>query len=178
MSGSSVSSGDGDAPVQDRTVTTIDVRLGRVDDPGVADLLATHLAHMRAITPPEFVFAVDADTLVATDVSFFTAWDGDELVGCAALAPLDDGRGEIKSMHVREIARRRGVGGALLATIEAHAGELGLRTLLLETGVTEHFAAARALYLAHGYGGCGPFGNYVANGHSAFFTKSLGEELP
>lgn len=155
---------------------TVDVTLGAMGEPGVADLLATHLDHMRAITPAGFVFAFDADALAASHVSFFAARDGDELVGCGALARLDDEHGEIKSMHVREAARGRGVARALLAHIEAHAVSLGLRTLSLETGVTEHFAAAQALYRTSGYESCGPFGSYDDNGHSAFFTKRIDEE--
>jgi putative acetyltransferase len=155
---------------------TVDVTLGVVDDPGVPELLATHLAHMRAITPPEFVFAFDAGALAAPHVSFFTAREGDEIVGCGALAQLDADRGEIKSMHVRESARGRGIAGAVLARIEAHARSIGMRSLWLETGVTEHFAAAQALYRAHGYQECGPFGSYLDNGHSAFFTKRLDGE--
>jgi putative acetyltransferase len=131
---------------------------------------------MRSITPSEFVFAFDADALAAPHVSFFTATSGGHLVGCGALAQLDDERGEIKSMHVREAARGQGIAGALLARVEEHAKGLGLRTLWLETGVTEHFAAAQALYRAHGYEACGPFGSYADNGHSAFFAKSLGRE--
>lgn len=156
---------------------TVDVTLGRVDDPGVAELLATHLDHMRSITPPEFVFAFDADALAAEHVSFFTARLGGQLVGCGALARLDAERGEVKSMHVREAARGQGIAGALLTQVEARACELGLRSLWLETGVTEHFAPAQALYLANGYTPCGPFGSYTDNGHSAFFTKSLDEEV-
>ena len=152
---------------------TIDVSLGQVDDEGVPDLLATHLAHMRAITPPEFVFAFDPDALTAAHVSFFTARVDGELVGCGALAQIDGERGEVKSMHVRETARGRGIAGALLAHVETHARSLGMRSLWLETGVTEHFAAAQALYRSHGYESCGPFGSYSDNGHSAFFTKAL-----
>jgi putative acetyltransferase len=157
---------------------TVDVTLGGVDDPGVSELLAMHLSHMRAITPPEFVFAFDAGALAAPHVSFFTAREGDELVGCGALAQLDAEQGEIKSMHVRESSRGRGIAGAVLARIEAHARSVGLRSLWLETGVTEHFEAAQALYRVHGYDACGPFGSYTDNGHSAFFTKRLDEEQP
>src|SRR5688572_5438027 len=156
---------------------TVEVRPGGVDDPGVPELLATHLDHMRAITPPEFVFAFDSAALAAPHVSFFTARDGDDVVGCGALSQLDDENGEIKSMHVREASRGRGIAGALLAHVEAHARSLGLRSLWLETGVTEHFAPAQALYRAHGYQPCGPFGAYTDNGHSAFFTKRLDGEL-
>jgi len=156
---------------------TVDVTLGGVDDPGVSELLATHIGHMRAITPPEFVFAFDSDGLAGPHVSFFTAREGDELVGCGALAQLDAERGEIKSMHVRESARGRGIAGSVLGRIEAHARSLGLRSLWLETGVTDHFAAAQALYRAHGYEACGPFGSYTDNGHSAFFTKRLDGKL-
>ena len=157
---------------------TVAVTLGGVDDPGVPELLATHLAHMRAITPPGFVFAFDSGALAAPHVSFFTARVADEIVGCGALAQLDAERGEIKSMHVREAARGRGIAGAVLTRLESHALSLGLRPLWLETGVTDHFAAAQALYRAHGYEACGPFGAYADNGHRAFFTKRLDGELP
>lgn len=152
---------------------TVDVVIGGVDDPGVPELLETHLNHMRAITPPGFVLAFDAAALAAPHVSFFTARADDQLVGCGALAQLDAERGEIKSMHVREAARGRGIAGALLTRIESHARSLGLRSLWLETGVKDHFAAAHALYRVHGFEACGPFGSYTDNGHSAFFTKRL-----
>jgi putative acetyltransferase len=157
---------------------TIDVSLGRVDDPGVPEVLATHLAHMRAITPAGSVFAFELDALAAPHVSFFTARVDGELAGCGALARLDDERGEVKSMHVRQAARGRGIASALLVHVETHARSLGLRSLWLETGVTEHFAAAQALYRSHGYEACGPFGSYTDNGHSAFFTKRLDGDLP
>src|SRR5687768_11068099 len=94
---------DGAPVVPDRVdgaAMTVDVALGRVDDPGVSELLATHLAHMRAITPAGFVFAFDAGALAAPHVSLFTARADGELVGCGALSQLDAERGEIKSMHV------------------------------------------------------------------------------
>lgn len=144
-----------------------------VDDPGMADLLATHLATMHGNTPAEFVFALDIDALREPTITLFGLRDGDELIGCGALAVIDGDHAEIKSMHVRAIRRGQGLADRLVEAIESHAQERGIERLSLETGATDEFAAARALYRRHGYAPCEPFGRYEANPHSAFFTKRL-----
>ncbi len=144
-----------------------------LDAEGVPELVAAHLALMRQITPPEFVFALDSSGLAAANVTFLVARDGDRPVGCGALARLSATDGEIKSMHVLAAERGKGHSRALLAAIEDRARAAGLTRLWLETGFTGHFAAAQGLYRAAGYVPCGPFADYVENGHSAFFTKTL-----
>lgn len=56
--------------------------------PAVAALLEEHLRNMYQLSPPDAVFAFDASKLKAPDISFWTAWNGDVLVGCAALKEL------------------------------------------------------------------------------------------
>ena len=58
-----------------------------IDDlsrPAVIALIEEHLRNMHELSPPEEVFAFDAGKLKALDVTFFTAWNGDVLLGCAA----------------------------------------------------------------------------------------------
>ena len=150
------------------------------DDPRRADvvrLLEAHLALMRSLSPPESVHALDLDGLCRTDVTFWTARDGETLLGCGALRELDRMHGEIKSMHTAQgpdgAGRRRGTATAILARIEGTARERGYRRLSLETGRPEGFAAAQGLYRRHGYVECPPFADYTDDPFSMCMTKAL-----
>jgi len=149
-----------------------------IDDlsrPQVLALLEEHLRNMYEITPPEFVFAFDANKLKAADVTFWTAWDGDSLLGCAALKELSATEGEIKSMRTPATRRRTGAGRALLNHIIDVARARGYRVLYLETGRQPAFAPAQALYASAGFTRCGPFGQYRENGNSVFMSLSLAD---
>ena len=148
-----------------------------VDDlrgPEIAALLEAHLDLMRSQSPPESVHALDLESLRVPEITFWTAWENDELLGCGALKQLPArGEGEIKSMHTAKAARGRGIAAQLLAHLERHAAELGLTRLSLETGSQDEFAPARNLYAKFGYSECGPFGDYVLDPNSTFMTKAL-----
>ena len=152
-----------------------------VEDPATADitdLLGAHLILMRAITPPGSVHALDVEALRGPDVTFWTARGGGVPVGCGAMKVLGLTRpglvqGEIKSMHVREGHRGRGIAGLLVETVLESARQRGIARLSLETGSTRHFAAARRLYARFGFVECGPFGEYADDPHSAFMTRDL-----
>lgn len=151
----------------------------RIDDlrgPEIRALLEEHLADMRRISPPESVHALDLDALRRPEISFWTAWSGDELVGCGALKALKapDGRhGEIKSMRVSQRHRRTGAGRAMLQHILDEARRRGLARLSLETGSQVDFAPARQLYASAGFVECGPFASYVEDPYSVFMTRAL-----
>lgn len=136
-------------------------------------MLATHLGFSRAVTPAGYAFALDVDQLVDPAVTFFSARRQGQLLGIAALRRLDAAHGELKSMHTREAERGRGVGRALVEHIVAFAGRAGYRRLSLETGTTEEFAAARALYARIGFEPCGAFGEYRPSPHNTFMSLSL-----
>jgi putative acetyltransferase len=147
-----------------------------VDDlsrPQVLALVREHLQNMHAITPSEYVFAFDATKLKAPDVTFWTAWRGDDLVGCAALKELSSTDGEIKSMRTPAALRRTGAGRALLTHLIDVARARGYRILYLETGCQPEFVPAQTLYSSAGFTRCGPFGSYSENGNSVFMTLSL-----
>jgi putative acetyltransferase len=94
-------------------------------------------------------------------------------VGCGALViNREGGSAELKRMFVDPAARGRGVARALLKLIEEQAQSLGLRRILLETGVKS--IEALALYRRHGYRERGPFGSYRPDPLSVFMEKQLG----
>jgi putative acetyltransferase len=148
----------------------------RIDDlrgPEIAALLATHVAFCRASSPPESTHVLDLDALRAPGITFWSAWDGPDLLGCAALKGLDPAHGEVKSMHTAARHRGRGVGLALLRQIVAEAQSRGYRRLSLETGSMAVFAPARALYARFGFVECPPFGDYRLDSNSVFMTIEL-----
>lgn len=151
----------------------MNIRLDDLRGPEIRALLEEHLAHMRAISPPDSVHALDLERLRRPGIAFWTAWDGDDLLGCGALKRLGEHDGEIKSMRTAAHHQRRGVARALLAHIVGHARADGVQRLWLETGSTDHFHAARTLYAAFGFVACGPFADYREDPHSAFMRLDL-----
>jgi putative acetyltransferase len=148
-----------------------------VDDPRVADvyaLLERHLAFAMEHTPPEDVHALDLDGLLDPTVTFFSARSEDELLAIGALKQLDDGHGELKSMHTARAARRQGVGRAMVEHLVNLGRQRGYRHISLETGTMDAFAPARSLYQVMGFTVCGPFDNYSMSPSSTFMTLTLG----
>lgn len=147
-----------------------------VDDPRADDvrsLLAIHLRFSHTSTPREYSFALDVEQLVDPSVTFFSARDAGRLVGVAALKRLDASDAELKSMHTVEAERGRGVGRALVDHIVAFATSQGYQRLYLETGSTDEFVSARALYDKAGFSSCAPFGDYRASDYNTFMALDL-----
>jgi putative acetyltransferase len=155
-------------------VTGLVVAPERPDAPDVLALLDAHLALMHEQTPPEDVHALDVTSLLAPEVTFLAARRFGSLVGVGALKRLDPLQYELKSMHVAATARGSGVGRALLVRLLDEARAAGAARVLLETGATPPFAAARQLYVSAGFVPCGPFGDYAESPHSAFFAVDIG----
>src|ERR1700730_7002271 len=87
---------------------------GDLGDLRVIDLLHIHVTSARAETAPGSAHALDLAALQSPDVSFWTIWDDETLLGVGALKRLSADHGEIKSMHTVRAVRRRGVGRAML----------------------------------------------------------------
>src|ERR1700688_2968874 len=138
-------------------------------------LLREHLQSMHALSPPESVHALDLENLRRPEITFWSAWDGSDLLGGGALKELSPAEGEIKSMRTATAHRRKGVGRAVLSAILQEARRRAYRRLWLETGSAPAFEPAQALYLSFGFDYCGPFGEYVLDPHSVFMSKKLGE---
>ena len=135
--------------------------------------LREHLDNMHEITPPGSVHALDLDGLRVPEVTFWSAWAGDLLMGCGALKELDARRGEIKSMRTVKTQRGRGVGSRILEHLIAAARARGYERLLLETGALPEFEPARRLYRRYGFEFRGPFPPYAEDANSVFMEKRL-----
>lgn len=146
---------------------------GGLDDPRVIGLLETHIATARAETAPGSAHALDLSGLKSPDITFWSIWQGEVLLGVGALKALSAEHGEVKSMHVARDARGRGIGGAMVRHIIAHARSVGMTRLSLETGSWDFFRPAHALYTRHGFAVCPPFGDYRPDPNSRFMTLDL-----
>lgn len=148
----------------------------RVDDlqgAAIQALLQQHLAAMHEHSPPESVHALDLQGLRDPSITFWTAWEDNDLLGCGALRQLDDGHAELKSMRTASTHLRKGVGRAILQHILGEARQRGIRRISLETGTPAPFAAARRLYASEGFVLCEPFADYALDPYSVFMTKVL-----
>jgi putative acetyltransferase len=152
---------------------THDIRRGDLEDPRIVALLRHHFDTCHAVTPPGSAHVFDISRLSAPEIDFWAARDGETLLGVGAMKPLDAAHGEVKSMHTAEAARRRGVGGAILRHIMDASKARGIARLSLETGSFAYFAPAVALYRAHGFTDCPPFGDYRPDPNSLFLTRLL-----
>ena len=147
--------------------------LGDFADDRVKALLTRHLEGMHATSPPGHVFALDWSGLQRPEISFYTLWDGPELLGCGALKELDSQAGEIKSMRTADAHLRTGVAAAILDHIIAEARGRGYRRLSLETGSGAAFEPALALYRKYGFVDGPPFGDYVRSAFNRFLHLDL-----
>ena len=151
----------------------LEIRPDDLTSPEIAELLADHLREMHENSPPESVHALDLEALKRPEITFWSAWSGDRLVGCGALKDLGDGHGEIKSMRTAPAFRGKGVGKLVLRHILKEARERGCKRLSLETGSMPAFDAARRLYQSHGFTYCEPFADYKPDPNSVFMTLEL-----
>src|SRR5215210_7068471 len=93
------------------------IKLDDLTSAEIAELLADHLREMHEHSPPESVHALDLDALKAPEITFWSIWSGDKLVGCGALKELDKTHGEIKSMRTAPAFRGHGAGKSMLRQI-------------------------------------------------------------
>lgn len=149
------------------------IRIDDLSDPRIAAFLAEHLRDMHATSPPESVHALDLDGLRKPEITFWSAWIDNELVGTGAIKRLDATHAEVKSMRTAASLRKQGVGSQVLTHIISQAKSMGITRLSLETGSMAYFHPAQALYQRHGFAFCEPFGDYVEDPNSVFMTRTL-----
>jgi putative acetyltransferase len=152
---------------------TMKIERDDLSRPAIHALLEEHLRSMHSLSPPESVHALDLERLRAPGITFWSAWDGDVLLGCGALSELDARHGEVKSMRTPDALRRRGAGRALLQHIIDEARSRGYTRLSLETGSMAAFEPAHRLYESAGFVRTGPFGSYTDDPNSVFMTLTL-----
>ena len=157
-----------------QSASALRIEIDDASRPAVVALLEEHLAFARRVSPPRSGHALPVDGLRQPGVTFWTAWDAnDVLAGCAALRELSPTHGELKTMRTAITHLRRGVASALLKHVMSEAGHRGLKRLSLETGSGDAFDPAIALYERSGFERCPPFADYVADGFSVFMTRAI-----
>jgi GNAT superfamily N-acetyltransferase len=103
--------------------------------------------------------------------TFLIAREGGKLLGCVALLRLDGASGQITRMYVRPSARRAKVGRRLLAELERHARQIGLRRLVLHTGTRQ--PEAIRLYESTGFIRIPGFGPYTPAHPGVCMAKAI-----
>jgi putative acetyltransferase len=139
----------------------------------IQELLREHLADMAGISPPESCHALGLEQLRKPNITFWSAWRDNELLGCGALNELNPVHGEIKSMRTATTHRGEGVATAILNCILEEAKRRNYKSISLETGSMAAFVPAQNLYLKFGFKKCAPFAEYVEDPNSLFMTKEL-----
>ena len=142
-------------------------------DPSVIELLHFHQTSAHAETAPGSAHALDLKGLQSPDITVWTIWDNECLVGVGALKQLAGGHGEVKSMHTVQSMRGRGVGSAILRHIIMSARAMGMSRLSLQTGSWDYFQPAHALYRSHGFVECPPFADYLPDPNSILMSLDL-----
>ena len=151
----------------------MEIRRDELRGAEIRALLDEHLLEMHSISPPESVHALDLTGLRRPEITFWTVWSGEMLLGCGALKEIDPTHGEIKSMRTAAKHRRSGVARALLEHIVQEARTRRYARLSLETGSETAFAPARSLYESFGFSYCPPFDGYREDPNSVFMTRLL-----
>ena len=150
------------------------IKIDDLYDVRIEEFLNEHIEDMKAVSPPESKHALDLEGLKKPDVTFWSVWESEVLIGCGALKELSDYHAEIKSMRVITHLRGKGVASNLLSHIINEAAKSGYHTLSLETGSMPFFSPARKLYTKFGFEVCVPFANYKEDPNSVFMSLELG----
>ncbi len=153
------------------------ITLGDFQDARVIALLERHLRGMHEHTPSGHVCALDWSGLQRSEISFYTLWDGEELLGCGAIRDLLDGTGEIKSMRTADAHLRKGVAEKILLHLISEARRRGYTRLSLETGSGPAFEPALALYRKHGFVNGAAFSDYKASHFNQFMHLDLSYQV-
>ena len=122
-------------------------------------------------------FQLEPEQVTGGRGAFLVVYCEETPVGCGALRLLDAETAELKRMYVAPAVRGTGLGRRLVTALEAEARALGVRRLVLETGVRQQ--AAIALYRATGFRPIPLYGEYCLSPEtSVCMEKELVVDAP
>jgi amino-acid N-acetyltransferase len=119
--------------VSDTDIDSEQVRRGRVEDvPAIARLITSNLAAGHLL--PRSI-----EDLTGHASRFLVVTLGEDVVGCAELAPLSRAVAEVRSLVVDERCRGRGLGSRIVEELQRWARRDGFSTLCAFTHHPSHF---------------------------------------
>ena len=151
----------------------MDIKVDNLASGEVIALLEEHLADMYATSPAESVHVLYVEALNNPAVTFYSCWQDEKLLACAALRKLDKNHVELKSMRTASNARNLGIASLLLQHLITVATANNYHKISLETGTMDFFKPARALYKKFGFTCCQPFGDYQLDPNSHFMSYKI-----
>jgi len=154
----------------------LSLQIEKPDKPEIVELIAQLDAYLKSLYPPASTHLLDIQALLAENVIFLTAKDGERYVGCGALRVFDGEYAEIKRMYVVPSERGKRIGYRLLSELESLALGLRLNILRLETGIYQEDALR--LYEKFGFRRIPPFGEYTDDPLSRCYQKQINPERP
>ncbi len=116
-------------------------------------------------------FRLDAEEVAEGRGGFFVAYLDDQPVGCGAVRLIEPGIAEIKRMYVAPSVRGQGIGGRIVAALEAEAIRLHAHRILLETGPRQ--PEAIAMYQRAGFAEIPLYGEYIGSKFSVCMAKNI-----
>jgi GNAT superfamily N-acetyltransferase len=135
-------------------------------------LIGEYLHWVAGVARAEYGLEFDVEAMVRSDIDdttkfyppsgrFYLVEHRTEFVGVGCLKQLAPGVGEIQRMYVRTRARGLGAGRLLVRQLVADAGELGMRTMRLES--LRALGVAHELYRSVGFMEIEPYANNSMN---------------
>lgn len=143
------------------------------DNAEVNHLLTKHFIELRSVSPDDSCHVLDIKGLKDSSIKFWSFWDNNQLIGCAALKFLDDEHGEFKSIRVEDNSRGKGVGEKIISHLIEVAKNEGIKRLSIETGAGDFFKSARKLFKKFGFKTCRPFADYKEDPNSCYFDLEI-----
>ena len=152
---------------------TVSISAEPFGSPDAQPLISALDAELGALYPPEQRFGPNAraEHFEAGSGTFLMARAEGRAVGCGGFRLLDANTAEVKRMYVEPAHRGTGLGRAVLSALEVAGGQMGVRRLVLETGVYQD--AAVALYRRAGFTQVDCWGEYSTSPSSVCFAKTL-----
>ena len=143
------------------------------DNAEVNHLLTKHFIELRSVSPDDSCHVLDIKGLKDSSIKFWSFWDNNQLIGCAALKFLADEHGEFKSIRVADNSRGKGVGEKIISHLIEVAKNEGIKRLSIETGAGDFFKSARKLFKKFGFKTCRPFADYKEDPNSCYFDLEI-----
>lgn len=139
--------------------------------PGARRFIEELDGYQISLYPPESNHLDSIDELDKEHAHFVGAFEHERLRGCGAVKVTGEGYGELKRVYVAPEARRRGIGGLIVASLERFLLTRDIYLVRLETGIRQ--PEAIALYESCGYKRIAPFGDYPDDPLGVYMEKRL-----